>query len=353
MNEFTKNVFSPSDLTTEIKIVLLNPELPDDENLFDKFINYFRPYINDCINPYNDIEFGRQNWNKDKIFRNPEANNNILFEGKIYGFCLDIDENFGKKVDIKVTEFKEENITFLSTQSFMYKDLLISGKAGNVFIPLIPSRNEANQVVSFNYPSYFQDEIGKLPSLDTINNHTTIVILDVYNFILSYFAGMDNLTILSYCNFNWRGGYGKIVHGQNTVTYGVPIDDSIEEQSKLDIYQWMQCKPAGRLICVLPLINLTLYYNSMSIPCPIPTHIQKFFGRQLKCDKYSLMTKNGYFFWINKNQSQRAHDVKINEMCRLFKHDKYLTDNSKNSEIAKAYRNECQYHLGLINKKMI
>ena len=57
---------------------------------------------------------------------------------------------------------------------------------------------------------------------------------------------MDNLTILSYCK-NWRGGSGKIVHSQNIVTYGVPIDDSIEEQSKPDIYQWMQCKLAGRL----------------------------------------------------------------------------------------------------------
>ena len=306
-------------------------------------ISFFIIYDTVQVSERNGIkeECGKKFWGRDVIFENQDISSKILFEGKIYGFSYNITEkDFGK------VSHGMENVVVLSNNSFMYKHLLTSGRVGRVFIPLIPVTNEAGKVVSFMYPSYFQDEIEKFPSIETINNRTTIIILDLYNFILSYFGGMDYLTILSYCK-NW--GTSKIISAENLLKYDGPINSSLKEKNRGDIFQWIDCRLSGTWICVIPLIILVPYYNAMHLTCGIPMHIQKFFDRQLKVDKFGVISKNGYFFGVTKNS---VHDKNVHSMQQLFIGKLYLTDDSKNSNIVKMYRSQCDEKMESLKKQL-
>lgn len=313
-----------TDIFIDRKNLLLNEILQDGTNLFDKFIHSFIPYAFDAL--INNEESGKKFWTKEVIFSDTNVNNNILIEGKIYGYYLNITESF-----CKIDSQNVEDITFLSTNSFMYKNLLTSCKSGQVFIPLIPIMNENGIKVinSFKYPNYFESVIQDFPNIKDVNDHAKIVILDVYNFILGRFAGMNNLPVISYFK------NGKIVHCTNIVTYGVPVDDSTKEVAKIHTYEWIQVKgPGGINICPIPLMVLVPYYHAMHITCGIPIHMETFFKRQLKCDKFGVIAKNGCYFFDGKVNNRHDYQQKITQG--------YLVCSCSNDPVIEKYRKEVE-----------
>ena len=51
-------------------------------------------------------------------------------------------------------------------------------------------------IVLIKYPNYFESVIQDFPNIKDVNDHAKIVILDVYNFILGRFAGMNYLPVI-------------------------------------------------------------------------------------------------------------------------------------------------------------
>ena len=297
-------VFGPTDMPLEDKIKLLNSKLPtSNENLFDKFIQCFQPYIFDVVE--DGKEYGKNFWTTEKIFGS--SPDNIINKGKIHGFYLHVKKGF-----IKIFNHDIHDVALISNGSFIYKSLLTSGHEGQVYIPLEPSINENGDVISYNYPKYFDSKIYDLPNIVDVNEHATIVILDIYNFILSYLAGYDYLTILTY----YHRKENKLVPCTNIVTYDIPFCDDIKEMVRSKRYGWIQVIDTnGSPICLFPLITLTMYFHASQISCGVPMHFQTFFDYQLKVDKFGIIRKNGV----------RLNELKINDDFDRRDANKYHT----------------------------
>ncbi len=344
MTPLKGNIFGPVDIPLELKIDLLHKKIDDGSNtdLLDCFIDTFTPHLFSY-----EQSASKNYWKRDLIFSD---NNDILVNGKIYGFVLNI-----KEADVIFPEIESLNnvtpvacVNILSQNRIIYNNLFTIGRTGEVFIPLIPIKDENDVIISFKYPSYYTDGTSivniKLPIIDE-HTLTTFKILyvDVYNFIIGYFLHRDYLNVLGYYDINEK----KLIYQSNNIKYSFRFSDDISEIQRCNSYSWIQGNNKhGKNICPIVIIILTIFFHNLQFATGTPVHLARFFNHALKMDISGAIFSNGVIFDNPKiNDTDISRDESNVYAQILSRSQFYITDEYRKSGILpehiKKYIAEC------------
>ena len=297
LTQLTGTCFGPKDIPSSYVKQLIEKKIPTSPvqmDLLDLFINNFVPYLNDTDNNI----IGKEKWTKENIF----DNNVLLYDGKIYGLI------FTKTNDnvINVKFDDDAHLTLLSEDNkYFFNKFFTHGREGEVFVPLIPIKgSDGLTIIGFQYPdNYKNDATFELPDISNITEIFTnykVLVLHIYNFIISYFLGYDYLNIISSLRLHYENKIYSFVHSyhDNSVTYNLPSCDESGEINRCRAYCWITVKVEGH-VCPLPLIIWVLYHHSMQYACGIPLHPQIFFDYKLKCDRCGVYSSSGVNYEVD------------------------------------------------------
>ncbi len=302
----SKYSFGPTNMSLENKQKCIFDVLPDSDgvNLVDKFIENFTPYLFD--NKVDAEEQGKKYWSRKTIFNDTQ----LLFNGKVHGIFVNVTETFSERIMHHTDTSSSSASTYptffhlLSGKYYMIPELINKiGRKGVVFIPLIvrnivsENSTEDNMSVEYSYPDYYYSTDGtiisnELPDITTVNGHLVdIIAFDIYNFIISFFCGIDYLNIVSKICKKDGNGVSETQDLMNCVQY------EVNERGKCKFYVWIQViHTVEKSICIIPIIILVLYYHARRECIGIPLHIQNYFNKSIKIDKCGVITKTGIKF---------------------------------------------------------
>ncbi len=279
-NNISLSVFPNDILFSEKEKLIKTKKTNSILDLQDDFIQTFVPQVF-----HHD---STSNWTKEKVF----DNNEILINGKIFGIIVKFVVSNSNANQINLLENDNaENIYFLSEDKYVnIWKLLYAGSndGGDIFIPLIPiiAHEEDKDLPNvFIYPDYAHTICSDL-NISLPTSFDTLMVLDVYNFIISYFLRREFLSIISIYN-----PHRKTFHkAHNNVKYNL--------DAKYISYEWIQCvvgKNGVGAICPVPIIIWVLYFHIIRYGF-MPIYFQKIFNKRIQCDKYGTISMNNLHF---------------------------------------------------------